>query len=135
MNAVELLPDQALSFHTQEGEVVQGAVRRWFRDGIELDVWVDSGDDLVWLGDLQKGIVEPDLDAREIKGVVAELDRLAVQVSRDAVAIATERKGACLGDFARFAVQKSLAWLVRVGGTGRGSRVLAMSFERGLTSL
>ena len=91
MNAVELLLDQALPFRTQEGQVVQGAVRWGFRHGIRFDVWMDGGDDLVRLGELQEGIVEPDLDAREVEGVVAELDRLAAEISGDAVAIATER--------------------------------------------
>ena len=70
---------------------------------------MDGSDDLVRLGELQKGVVEPDLDAREVKGVVAELDRLAAEISWDTVAIATEREGAGLGDLARLAVEKGLA--------------------------
>jgi len=96
---------------------------------------MDGGDDFVWLGELQKGVVEPDLDAREVKGVVTELNGLAAEIGWDEVAIATEREGARLGDLAGLAVEKSLAQLLRVGGTGRGGGVLAMPFERRLAGL
>jgi hypothetical protein len=108
VKAIELLLDQAFPFRTQEGQVVQRAVGWGYRDGIGLDVWMDGGDDLVRLGELQEGLVEPDLDAGEVKGVIAELDRLAAEIGWDAVAIATEREGAGLGDLARLAAEKSL---------------------------
>ena len=64
--------------------------------------------DAVGFGQLQEGILKPDLDAREVEGVIAELDRLAAEIGWDTVASATERESACLGDLARFAAEKSL---------------------------
>ena len=94
-----------------------------------------GGDDLLRLGELEESVVEPDLQAGDVEGVVAQLDPLAAQVSGNRVAIAVEGNGGRLVDFALGAVEESLAQLLRVGGAGGGSGVLADPFERGLTGL
>jgi len=96
---------------------------------------VGGGDDLLRLGELEESVVEPDLQAGEVEGVVAQLDPLAAQVSGNRVAIAVKGNGGRLVDFALGAVEESLAQFLRVGGACGGSGVLTDSFERGLTGL
>jgi hypothetical protein len=48
---------------------------------------VRGGDDVIGFGELEEGVVEPDLDPGEVEGVVAQLDGLAAQVVGDAVAV------------------------------------------------
>ena len=135
MNGVELLLEETFSFDAQEGEVVEAGVWGWGRDRIRFDVGMDGGDDLVGFGDLEEGVVEPDLNAGQVERVVAEFDRLAAQIGGDTVAVAAEGEGSGLGYLAPVAVEESLAQFLGVGGTGGGGGVLAKAFERSLTGL
>jgi hypothetical protein len=75
LDALELLPQQALALVAQQGQVVKPFIGRDDRGRVGLDVGVDSGDEPVEFCHLEKGAVEPDLDVAEVKGVVAEFDR------------------------------------------------------------
>jgi hypothetical protein len=86
---------------------------------------VDGGDDLIGFGELEEGVVEPDLDLGEVERVVAELDGLAAQVVGDAKTVVVEGKSGGFGDFALVAVQESLTQFLRVDRAGGGSGVLA----------
>jgi hypothetical protein len=96
---------------------------------------VDGGDDAIGLGELEKGIVEPDLDLGEIERIIANLDSLAAQVVGDAVAVPIEGEGGGFGDLAGVTMEKGLAEGFGVGGTDGGSGVLADPFQGCLTGL
>jgi len=83
VNSVELLTDEALALLAEEGQVIEAGVWLWSRDGVRGDVWVQGSDDAIRLGELEEGVVEPELDLGEIERIVAQLDRLAAQVSRE----------------------------------------------------
>jgi hypothetical protein len=125
VNSVELLLDEALALLAEEGEVVKAGVGFWRGERVRGDVRVHGGDDGVGFGELEEGVVEPDLDLGEIERIVAQIDGLAAQVSRDAVAVVVEGEGGGLGDLALIAVKECLAKLCGVDGTGGSGGVLA----------
>ena len=135
MNSIKLLLKQTFPFGAQEGKIIEAGTRRRGRDRVGFDVGMGGGDDLLRLGELEESIVEPDLQAGEVKGVVAQFDPLAAQVSGDSVTIAFERNGSCLIDLALGTVEESQTQFFRVGGAGGGGGVLTGTFERGLTGL
>jgi hypothetical protein len=125
VNGIELLVDETLALLAQEREIIEARVWFWVRDRVRGDIRVDGGDDLIGLGELEEGVVEPDLDLGEVERVIAQLDGLAAQVVGDAVAVAVEGKDGRLGDLASSAVEEGLAEFLGVGGAGGGRRVLA----------
>jgi hypothetical protein len=128
----QLLADEALALGAQQRQVVEAGVGRHDRDGVGLNVGVDGGDDLVEFGQLEEGVVEPELDLGQVEGVVTQLDALATQVGWDAVAVSLKREGGGLGDLAPVAVQEGLAQYSGVDRADGGLVVLAAAFERGL---
>jgi hypothetical protein len=135
VNGIELLVDEPLALGAEEGEVVEAGVRLRSGDRIRRDVRVHSGDDLIGFGELEEGVVEPDLDLGEIERIVVEFDGLAAEVVGDAIAVVMEGEGSGLGDLARSAVKEGLTKLCGVDGAGGGGRVLAETFEGSLASL
>jgi len=135
VNGVELFLEKAFTFNAQEGEIVKAGVWGWDRDRIRFEVGVGGGDDAVRFGDLEEGVVEPDLDAGQVEGVVTEFDGLAAQVGWDTVPVSAEGESRGLGDLALVTVEEGLAQFKRVDGTGGEGGVLAEPFERGLTGL
>jgi hypothetical protein len=125
VNGIELLLDEALALLAEEGEVIEAGVWFWRGDRIRGDVRVHGSDDLVGFGELEEGVVEPDLDLGEVEGVVVQFDSLTAQVGGDAVAVVVEGEGRGLGDLAPVTVQEGLTQLCGVDGAGGGSRVLA----------
>ena len=115
MNSIKLLLKQTFPFGAQEGKIIEAGTRRRGRDRVGFDVGMGGGDDLLRLGELEESIVEPDLQAGEVKGVVAQFDPLAAQVSGDSVTIAFERNGSCLIDLALGTVEESQTQFFRVG--------------------
>ena len=84
--------------------------RSWGRrNGVRFDVRVGGGDDAVGFGQLEEGVLEPDLDAGEVKGIVAEFDGLTTEVGGYAVAVAAEGEGGGFGDLALVAVEEGVA--------------------------
>jgi hypothetical protein len=96
------------------------------RNRVRFDVGMDGGDDLIGFGELEKGIVEPELDAGEVEGIVTQLDGFAAQIGGDAIAVVAKGKGGGLGDLAAGAMEKSTvlgvqhsAWRSWAGSTER----------------
>jgi hypothetical protein len=133
VNAVELSLDQAFPLGAQEGQVVEAGVGGGRRSGIGFDVGMGGGDQAVGFGELQESALEPNLEAGEVEGIVAQFDGLAAQISGDLVAVALEREGGGFGDVAPGVVEEGLAELRRIDRPGAGGGVLAVAFERRLT--
>jgi hypothetical protein len=133
VNRIELFPEEAFPFGAEEGEIVQAGMRGRMRDRIRLDVRQGRGEDAVGFGELEKGVVEPDLDAGEVERIVAQLDGLAAEVGRDAIAVGAEGEGSGLGDLTLVAVEKGLAQFLGVSRAGGRSGILTRAFEGGLT--
>jgi hypothetical protein len=133
VNVVELLLEQAFPFGSEESQVVEAGAGWWRRgDGVGFDVGVGGGDDAVGFGQLEEGVLEPDLDAGEVKRIIAELDGLTTEIGGDAVAVAAEGEGGGFGDLALVAVEEGVAEFGGVQGAGGGGWVLAVAFEGGL---
>ena len=90
LDALELLLEQAFSLGAQQGQIVESFIGRDGGDRVGFNVGMDSGDQAVQLGDLEEGVLKPDLNAAEVEGVVAQLDGPAAQVVGDAVAVVLE---------------------------------------------
>ena len=86
-----------------------------------------SGNDLIGFGELEEGVVEPDLDLGEIEGIVTEIDGLAAQVIGDAIAVVVEGKGGSLGDLAPVAGKEGLTKLLGVDGAVPEPKCLSRS--------
>ena len=81
-----------------------------------------GGDDAAWFGDLEEGVLEPDLNAGQVEGVIAEFDGLTSEVSGDAVTVVLEGEGGGLVNLRwlrwRKAARSSSASTGRVAGAG-----------------
>lgn len=132
LDALELLPEQALALGAQHGQVVEPLIGRDNRDRVGLDVGVDGGNQPVELGNLEKGVLEPDLDVIEVEGVVAELDGPAAQVISDAVAVAFEVKGGGFCHLALVAMGEGVAQLGRIDRAGGRGFILPVALKRRL---
>ena len=69
----------------------------------------------------------------EVEGIIAKFNRLAAEVSGDAVAVALEGEGGGFGDLALVPMEESLAEGGGVNRPGSGLRLLAETFEGSLT--
>lgn len=135
MNAFQLLLQKTVALGAQESQVVETGARWWRGDGIGGHIRVDGGEHLVGLSVLQVGTLEPDLDAGQVKRIIAQLDPLAAQEGGHPVAIAVKREGGGLGNLALVAMQEGDSQIFGVNGADRRGRVLALTLERGLAGL
>ncbi len=135
MNGAKLFLEQTITLQAQKREIVEAGVWWGMRNGIRFDVGVDGGDDLIGFGDLKEGVVEPDLDAGEVEGIIAQFDGLTTKVGGDAVAVFAKGKGSGLGNLAVITVKESLAEFCWVDGADGRVGVLTEAFEGGLTGL
>ena len=125
MKAIELGLDETLVFGPEQGQVIEAGFGGWGRDGIGCDLRMVGGLQPFGPGQLQKGVLKPEFEARKIEGVVAQFKRLAAQEGRHLVAITLKRNGGGFGHLALVAMQEGLLQSSGVSRTGGRFSLLA----------
>ena len=123
MDTVEIGFKQALSFVTQQGEIIDAGVGSGRRLRVGGGVGMMFGDENCGGGVLQELAFVPDFGFAEIEGVVTQFDGLMAQKRRDLVAIADQFDGSCFIDLAFGAMAEGLVKDVGVDGASAAVRV------------